>query len=929
MSETSVGRSSDARDGRQETTTAAAGTPSSASPPGRKYGLHLINHPQIMMQSDPPDKGPNSGGRHLRRSTVETFLDDNSDFLEDYIQRKVNRRQLEQWLFKSNRMRSGSEQTAGSQFRDHAHLKSQHSLQAPPSPSCRQRSRSFTPLRKLSATKFEESGLATPILNRDVDGQVSFLRTQRNVEQKEYSNNHDHGREHDHSGQQQQCLISLVEDIVREKEEIGIARRLSTGIKKAIHTPVESVKVLLTKKSSAFSGVMYELDSYHVFTKHTSATADTLMTAAMTSKQVHTMERPDIAAGDENSPRIRSAITAPLVDLACGRSIGAVQLLSTSAIFGGEEEQLLKVASRVAATVFMRAKEGRRLSLEVARSEVFLELARNVFGEQSRIEPTIRTILTNFLTMIECERCQILLTSANGCSGGSGGSRQPAAADRKEMFAKVFDLQRSDLDENGRAEGVPFDSNKCPANLAVAADVARTGKKVNTPKTLGVIDSDGDSDCDDDSRSLLCMPIRDNDKILGVISLINKETSDFFSENDERFVEAFSIFCGMAIRSASDFEAAVVSKAKLQVAFETLNVQASSSEEEARCLAKASVPSAAVLNLDSFKFNYLRLCDTDIYKSVVRMFTDFGLLSRFDINYNTFCRWLLTVKKNYRNETVKYHNWYHAFNVCQTMYCMLKNTGWNENFGQVECLGLLIACLGHDLDHRGTTNSFQIKAKNSLATLYSNSTMERHHLNQCLLLLNIPGNRILENMSEADYKSVISVIERSILATDLAHHFKISSKIRALAQSGPSAANLVSADSDDRRVLQASLMTGCDLAAVTKPWSVHKEVSQLVAEEFWEQGDIEREQFHEEPPPMMDRESSLALAQIDFIDHVAKDVYSNLAAFSQEMRPMYVTCLENKERWERVERGEDVEDDEDEGSEDERPRSREAAARNL
>jgi len=207
--------------------------------------------------------------------------------------------------------------------------------------------------------------------------------------------------------------------------------------------------------------------------------------------------------------------------------------------------------------------------------------------------------------------------------------------------------------------------------------------------------------------------------------------------------------------------------------------------------------------------------------------------------------------------------------------------------------------------------------------------MERHHLNQCLLLLNIPGNRILENMSEADYKSVISVIERSILATDLAHHFKISSKIRALAQSGPSAANLVSADSDDRRVLQASLMTGCDLAAVTKPWSVHKEVSQLVAEEFWEQGDIEREQFHEEPPPMMDRESSLALAQIDFIDHVAKDVYSNLAAFSQEMRPMYVTCLENKERWERVERGEDVEDDEDEGSEDERPRSREAAARNL
>ena len=181
---------------------------------------------------------------------------------------------------------------------------------------------------------------------------------------------------------------------------------------------------------------------------------------------------------------------------------------------------------------------------------------------------------------------------------------------------------------------------------------------------------------------------------------------------------------------------------------------------------------------------------------------------------------------------------------------------------------------------------------------------------------------------QADYKSVISVIERSILATDLAHHFKISSKIRALAQSGPSAANLVSADSEDRRILQAALITGCDLAAVTKPWTVHKEVSQLVAEEFWEQGDIEREQFHEDPPPMMDRDFSLALAQIDFIDHVATGVYSDLSSFSQAMRPMYIACLENKDRWERVERGEAVEDEEDEGSEDERPRSREAA-RNL
>jgi dual 3',5'-cyclic-AMP and -GMP phosphodiesterase 11 len=39
------------------------------------------------------------------------------------------------------------------------------------------------------------------------------------------------------------------------------------------------------------------------------------------------------------------------------------------------------------------------------------------------------------------------------------------------------------------------------------------------------------------------------------------------------------------------------------------------------------------------------------------MFIDLGLLSRFNIDYLTMCRFLLTVKRNYRNETVKYHNW--------------------------------------------------------------------------------------------------------------------------------------------------------------------------------------------------------------------------------------------------------------------------------
>ena len=42
-------------------------------------------------------------------------------------------------------------------------------------------------------------------------------------------------------------------------------------------------------------------------------------------------------------------------------------------------------------------------------------------------------------------------------------------------------------------------------------------------------------------------------------------------------------------------------------------------------------------------------------------------------------------------------------------------------------------------------------------------------------------------------------------------------------------------------------MTACDVSAITKPWSVQKRVAVMVAHEFFEQGDKERDQLHNEP----------------------------------------------------------------------------------
>ncbi|VDK25605.1 unnamed protein product, partial [Taenia asiatica] len=60
-------------------------------------------------------------------------------------------------------------------------------------------------------------------------------------------------------------------------------------------------------------------------------------------------------------------------------------------------------------------------------------------------------------------------------------------------------------------------------------------------------------------------------------------------------------------------------------------------------------------------------------------------------------------------------------------------------FSDLECLSIIIACLSHDLDHRGTNNQFQIRTMSPLVNLYSTSVLEHHHFDQCIMLLSTKG----------------------------------------------------------------------------------------------------------------------------------------------------------------------------------------------
>ncbi|CAH2210502.1 jg8968 [Pararge aegeria aegeria] len=635
--------------------------------------------------------------------------------------------------------------------------------------------------------------------------------------------------------------------------------------------------------------------------------------------------------------KTRSLLCMPIKDIN-GEVIGVAQVINkqSDGPFTTYDEKVFASYLQFCGIGLRNAQLYERSQLEVKRNQVLLDLARMVFEEQSTIEHMVLRILTHTQSLIQCQRVQILLV--HEASKGSfsrvfdleaGDDEEPGTPRTspyesrfpinigitgyvattgeillvheasKGSFSRVFDLEAGDDEEPGTPRTSPYES-RFPINIGITGYVATTGETVNIADAY--MDARFDPSVDEGAgfkhNTILCMAIKNSEgRIIGVIQLVNKFDGLLFTKNDENFVEAFAIFCGMGIHNTHMYEKAITAMAKQSVTLDVLSYHASASLDDAQRLRNLRIPSSAHFNLHELAFDDVDLTDDDTLRACLRMFLDLDFVERFHIDYSVLCRWLLSVKKNYRNVT--YHNWRHAFNVAQMMFAILTETQWWKIFGELECLALIIGCLCHDLDHRGTNNSFQIKASSPLAQLYSTSTMEHHHFDQCLMILNSPGNQVLANLSSDDYEKVVKVLEHAILSTDLAVYFskrkpfiELVSKDRAVTPHW--------GECDERRgLLRAMLMTACDLAAITKPWPVEKRVAALVAGEFFRQGDLERLNLNLTPIDIMnrDKEDQLPAMQVKFIDTICLPIYEAFAVLSQSLQPMLDRVKSNRAHW--------------------------------
>ncbi|KAJ7995327.1 hypothetical protein DPEC_G00243400 [Dallia pectoralis] len=507
--------------------------------------------------------------------------------------------------------------------------------------------------------------------------------------------------------------------------------------------------------------------------------------------------------------------------------------------------------------------------------QALLQVAKNLFTHLDDVSVLLQEIIVEARNLSDAEICSVFLLDQVS----------------HELVAKVFD------------GGVVSDDEKefrIPADQGIAGHVAMTGQILNIKDAYshplfyrGVDDSTGFR-----TRNILCFPIKDeNNEVIGVAELVNKTNGPWFNRFDEDLATAFSIYCGISIAHSLLYKKVHEAQFRSHLANEMMMYHMKVSEEEVTHLLVNGLEPVSEIHPTFAEFTYTprSLPDDNTPMGILSMFEDMGFINNYKIDLHTLARFCLMVKKGYRDPP--YHNWTHAFSVSHFCYLLYKNLGLANYLENIEIFALFVSCMCHDLDHRGTNNSFQVASQSVLAALYSSegSVMERHHFAQAIAILNTHGCNIFDKFSRKDYQRMLDLMRDIILATDLAHHLRIFPDLQRMADAGYNPKN-----HNHRSLLLCLLMTSCDLSDQTKGWKTTRKIAELIYKEFFSQGDLEKAMGNR-PSEMMDREKAyIPELQISFMEHIAMPIYKLLSELLPGATELYERVATNRVQWTKV-----------------------------
>ena len=271
------------------------------------------------------------------------------------------------------------------------------------------------------------------------------------------------------------------------------------------------------------------------------------------------------------------------------------------------------------------------------------------------------------------------------------------------------------------------------------------------------------------------------------------------------------------------------------------------------------------------------------------------------------------IYKGYRRN-VEYHNDIHAADVLQMLYVMMTQGGLLElaQLNELDIISALIASVCHDFDHDGLNNMYHVNAITDRAIRYSDKAVqENYHVAESFAILNTPKFNFMAKYSRDDFKTFRKRMIGIILATDMARHVADLASFKNLldtkqVKNGVNATNLIDNETpakefETKQTLLELFVHAADVSTQTRQFKVAVEWTWLLFEEFFNQGDLEKQ---ENLPVsfLCDRTTTnITKSQPGFLNFIVIPLFQVVSDVTPGMKVLETNARSNMVQWQNYE----------------------------
>ncbi|OHT17691.1 3'5'-cyclic nucleotide phosphodiesterase family protein [Tritrichomonas foetus] len=389
------------------------------------------------------------------------------------------------------------------------------------------------------------------------------------------------------------------------------------------------------------------------------------------------------------------------------------------------------------------------------------------------------------------------------------------------------------------------------------------------------------------TNSLCVSPILSSSgQILGVVEMVNKKSGDF-NDKDIELLKSFTIFAGVSLENSKLKDSAPSGIEPEIVKYMNEDERGIGPVPKRLALTEEEQKEASGLNFFAIDWKGERQI-----KLLYFLFNKFKVLETFKVENELFFKYIYELKSRYND--VPYHNWIHACDVTEYISYEISTSHVDKHLTSLELFAVLIAATAHDTNHHGFNNVYNEKAQTPLGILFKeHSVMETHHCTQIIEILTNENYNLLHSLDVTNTTKMWTIMINLILATDMAHHFNLVKKLNETLDSGLDMTN-----EEHRMLVMQMLLKVGDISNVSRPFALADKWCDVLNEEFFRQGDLEKELGIGLTSPLNDREhSDKPKSQIGFYNFICIPLYQAVARAFPALEVNANSVKSNLEIW--------------------------------